>query len=84
MLSTNRSIDLAATDGTMFNKSLTEKDRLSTMLENLTASVNREDRDRPNQTMTFNINGAKDPKAVADEVSSILQHEIDRRNAVWV
>lgn len=31
----------------------------------------------------FNINGANDPKAVANEVSSILQHQFERKVSVW-
>lgn len=34
-------------------------------------------------TNTFNISGAQDPKAVANEVSKILQKQVDRRNASW-
>jgi hypothetical protein len=35
-----------------------------------------------NQQNTFNITG-DDPKTIAEEVSKVLQNQVDRRNAVW-
>jgi hypothetical protein len=53
------------------------------MLSELNGSLLTANGNRPNQTNTFYIDGSRDPKAVADEVSTILQKQVDRRNAVW-
>lgn len=84
MLSANRSINLAVANGSMVNQEITERQAMMDALSELKMSLGDGTGAPITQNNTFNINGAKDPKVVADEVSTILQNQIDRRNAVWV
>lgn len=83
MLSSNRSISIAGYDEMLLNNKMAERAKYAAILEGLRNPQTFIDPRGSNQTNVFNINGAKDPKAIADEVSSIIQNQVDRRNAVW-
>ena len=76
-------IGMATLNDSFMNNNVAKHNDFVTGLADGTLGNSFNKADNLNQTITFNIDGAKDPKAVADEVSSILQNQIDRRNAVW-
>ena len=76
-------IGMATLNDSFMNNNVAKHNDFVTGLADGTLGNSFNKADSLNQTITFNIDGAKDPKAVADEVSSILQNQIDRRNAVW-
>ena len=82
MFNARRSTELAIRNDESMIQRITPEERFNNLMAEFKASVNS-NKSPTTQTNTFNINGAKDPKAVADEVSSIIQNQVDRRNAVW-
>ena len=78
-----RSTDMAIRNDDLMLTRISPEERINNMLSDLKASVDNNNRSPMTQTNTFNIDGAKDPKLIADEVSSIIQNQVDRRNAIW-
>lgn len=75
--------NLAASTNFEMNASKANENSLfSSMFDSLTSSATN-DPEAFTQNVVINVDGSKDPAAVADEVSTILQKQVDRRNAVW-
>ena len=83
MLSANRSINLAASSSGTMNNNVTAQQEMAMAFESLKATLS--DLASEGGTVnnnTFNITG-DDPKAIADEVSRILNNKVERRDAAW-
>ena len=82
MLSANRSINLATTGGSI-SSSISSQQEMAMAFDSLKATLSgiSSGGDTVNNN-TFNITG-DDPKAIADEVSRILQNKVERRDAAW-
>lgn len=84
LISAGRSIDLATSSGTIFNNNLEQQYRMNAMMEELknTLSGVLENQNGVVNNNTFNIKG-DNPKEIANEVSKILQNQVERDDAVW-
>lgn len=82
MMNANRSMGLAAAGGMGVNTGLTNQFAASQALDNLVATLSGEQTPGDTINNTFNITG-DDPRAIAEEVSNILQTDLERRKAVW-
>lgn len=83
MLSANRTINLAASSSGSINNRVTAQQEMAMAFESLKATLS--DLASEGGTVnnnTFNITG-DDPKAIADEVSRILNNKVERRDAAW-
>lgn len=83
MLSSDRWIDVAGYSGESVNATVANRDRLFRAFDDLQTTLSNNSNNTSNQTNTFYINGADDPKTTANEISRILQRQVERRNAVW-
>lgn len=84
MLSSNRSIALSGYASQATN-TISNQASLASMFEQLKASIGGAPAENQNGVVnnnTFNISGG-DPREIADEVSRILQREVERRDSVW-
>lgn len=83
MLSADRSVKLASYSSGSISSSMSQQMALQSMFDNLknTLSNLASDGGTVNNN-TFNITG-DDPKAIADEVSRILNNKTERRDAAW-
>ena len=84
MLSSNRSIALSGYASQASN-SISNQATMASMFDQLKATLGGTSRENQNGVVnnnTFNITG-DDPYEIANEVSRILQDEVERRNAVW-
>ena len=84
MLASQRAINLSANAGYDIdrrNESYMERSSDIFKLENLL----KEAINKPNNsiTNTFNIEGNGDPRTIAEEVSRIIQRQVERRDASW-
>lgn len=82
------STDLASSTATSFNKAVMAKANMANetqngidMLKSAITALGSNDAGMT-QNNTFNISG-DDPRAIADEVSRVLQMQVERRGAVW-
>lgn len=85
MFSTDRSVNLAASSNGAINSNIYNQQTMSSMFDNLKNTLSNLMSKNQNGTTNnnvFNITG-DDPKAIADEVSKILQQDVERRDAVW-
>lgn len=85
MLSSNRSIALSGYASQASN-SIYNQATMAGMFDQLRATISGTPRENQNGVVnnnTFNITG-NNPKEIADEVSRILQNEVERRDSVWV
>ena len=84
LFNADRSVSLAADSGTGVNNKIVAQNRQISAIEELQASLSNlpENQNGVTQNNVFNISGS-DPREIADEVSNILQKQIDRRNAAW-
>ena len=84
LFNADRSVSLAADSGTGVNNKIVAQNRQVSAIEELQASLSNlpENQNGVTQNNVFNISGS-DPREIADEVSNILQKQIDRRNAAW-
>jgi len=84
MFASQRAINLSANAGYDIdrrNESYAERYNDFSKLENLL----KEAMNKPNNTITntFHIEGDGDPRTIAEEVSRILQRQVERREASW-
>lgn len=83
MFAANRSIKLASSSSGYINGSITAQQQTNSMLDTLRTTLSNLGSDGGTvNNNTFNITG-DNPKAIADEVSRILQTKVERRDAVW-
>ena len=83
MLSANKSINLAASSSGSISSSISAQQQTNAMLDTLRYTLSNLGSDGGTVVNnTFNITG-DDPKAIANEVSRILQNGVERRDAVW-
>lgn len=84
MFSGMNTIDFAGSASFDFNNmsSNNPAGQLTDAVNNLSSKMDKEDMGNTTYNNTFNISG-DDPKSIANEVSGILQNQVDRRNAVW-
>lgn len=83
MLAADRSISLATSSGTGINNSMSQQLTMQAMFDSLKNTLSKLGSDGGTvNNNTFNITG-DDPKAIADEVSRILQNKVERRDAAW-
>ena len=83
MLSADRSVSLAASSSGSISSTISAQQQTNAMLDTLRATLSNLGSDGGTvNNNTFNITG-DDPKAIADEVSRILQNKVERRDAAW-
>lgn len=85
MIEAQRAVDLASSTNTSMNHSISLADRFAMSIEELREALgkgNINDAKSMTQSNVFNITG-DNPKEIADEVSNILQNQIERKDAVW-
>ena len=83
MLSADRSINLASTTSGSLSNTLSAQQQTNMMLDSLKATLSGlSGGETVTNNNTFNITG-DNPKAIADEVSRILQTKVERRGAAW-
>lgn len=83
MLSANRSINLATSSSGSISSTISAQQQTNAMLDTLRTTLsNMGSNGGTVNNNTFNITG-DDPKAIADEVSRILETKVERRDAAW-
>ena len=83
LLASNRTIGLAATSSADINNNILARNSNASALDNLTATLSGLTGGGGTiNNNTFNITG-DDPKSIAEEVSNILQRQVERRGAAW-
>lgn len=83
MFNSNRTIGLAATSGIGINSNITNRNDRMSAFEKLQATISGKNFDGGIvNNNTFYITG-DDPRAIANEVSRILQEDVERTGAVW-
>lgn len=83
MLSWDSAIRLSANNDAMMNRRIVARNDYESALRNLSSTVGNISTVGGNvNNNTFNITG-DNPKEIASEVSTILQRDVERRNAVW-
>ena len=84
LFSADRALALAGLDSDGINNMVTNQDALNSLLNKLnmpTGNSNQNQNGVVNNN-TFNITG-DDPQAIANEISNILQSQVERRDSVW-
>ena len=82
MLATDRSMTLAGYASREFNERLDAQNTMSTAFDDLKNLLNGKIQNGVTNNNTFNITG-DNPREIAQEVSRILQYDVERRDAVW-
>ena len=84
MINADRSMYLAATTNDTLSSNVNQQASLYSAFEDLKATLNSFSKNtgRPTQNNNFYITG-DDPRAIADEVSRILQQDVEQKGAVW-
>lgn len=84
MLSSDRSLSLAMNSSADVNSRLSSQHNTTSALDSLKTAISGLSKNGTSiiNNHTWNISGS-DPRAIADEISSILQNDIERTNAVW-
>lgn len=85
MLSADRAINLAAYSSGSMNANMANQQTMSSMFDSLKSTLSNLMSNNQNGVVnnnTFNVSG-DDPKAIAEEISRILQNQVERRDAAW-
>ena len=84
MFSSDKTMNLAAQSSVDINTNIVSKNNTAEAFESLrnTLSGISGNQNGIVQNNTFNISG-EDPRAIAEEVSNILQRQVERQGAVW-
>ena len=85
MIESQRAVDLAGSTNTAMNGSLSLADRFAMSIDEIRDALGKNKLNEQkgfNQSNVFNITG-NNPKEIANEVSNILQNQIERKDAVW-
>ena len=83
MLTTNRSVNLAATTSSAFNGRVSEQTSMTTAFEDLRNTLSGISLGGgTSNNNVFYITG-DDPRAIAEEVSRILQEDVDKEGRAW-
>ena len=82
MLGSDRAFSLAADSSYDINRSIVANNAPSALDDLIATLSGTPNGDTITQNNVFNITG-NDPKAIAEEVSNILQHDVERRDKVW-
>ena len=85
MFNSERTIGLASYNGELINGRITREEELARALGDIRNSMmggNSTINKGMTQSNVFNITG-DNPKQIANEISNILQNQVERRNAVW-
>lgn len=85
LLNSERSMNLASLNGTDMNRDIEERERLSTAIDELKSVLSGFEKNQNGivNNNTFNVTG-NNPREIADEISRILQNQVERRDAAWV
>ena len=84
LFSADRALALAGLDSDGINSMVTNQDALNSLLNKLNMPTGNSDQNQNGvvNNNTFNITG-DDPQAIANEISNILQSQVERRDSVW-
>ena len=83
LFSADRAMELAGLNDFDINNMESSQDKINSLLDKFgMASANNNNQNDVVNNNVFNISGG-DPQAIAEEVSNILQSQVERRDAVW-
>ncbi|MBP5595780.1 MAG: hypothetical protein J6Y02_10395, partial [Pseudobutyrivibrio sp.] len=83
LFSADRAMELAGLNDFDINNMESSQDKINSLLDKFgMASANNSNQNEVVNNNVFNISGG-DPQAIAEEVSNILQSQVERRDAVW-
>ena len=84
LFSADRALALAGLDSDGVNSMVTNQDALNSLLNKLNMPTGNSGQNQNGvvNNNTFNITG-DDPQAIANEISNILQSQVERRDSVW-
>lgn len=83
LFSADRAMALAGLNDYDINNMESSQDKINSLLDKFgMASANNNNQNEVVNNNVFNISGG-DPQAIAEEVSNILQSQVERRDAVW-